>query len=76
MIGQVLLKKYKVTRQLDKGGMSTIYLARQTNPDREVVIKVLKDELAHNPKAQEYFKREIHISHGKRLRLCFAKIWD
>jgi serine/threonine-protein kinase len=61
MLGQVLLGKYKIIRQLDEGGMSKIYLARQTNPDRDVVVKVLKEHLRTQTKAVEHFRREIHI---------------
>jgi eukaryotic-like serine/threonine-protein kinase len=61
MMGQMVLGKYKITRQLDEGGMSKVYLARQIAPVREVVVKVLKDHLLAQPKAREHFRREIHI---------------
>ena len=35
MLGQVLLSKYRVSRLLDEGGMSKIYLARQLDQHRE-----------------------------------------
>ncbi len=57
---QVVLGKYKVIRQLDQGGMSNLYLARQLDQDREVVIKALQPQLA-NTKNREHFRREIHI---------------
>ena len=62
MVGHVFLGKYKVIRLLDEGGMSKIYLARQTNPDREVVVKVLKETQLVQPKTREHFRREIHIT--------------
>ena len=62
MVGHVFLGKYKVLRLLDEGGMSKIYLARQTNPDREVVVKVLKETQLAQPKTREHFRREIHIT--------------
>ncbi len=62
MVGQVLLGKYKVLRLLDEGGMSKIYLARQANPDREAVVKVLKEAFLAQPKTREHFRREIHIT--------------
>ncbi len=61
MLGQLLLGKYRVTRQLDEGGMSKIYLARQDNPSREVVVKVLKEALRLQTKPVEHFRREIYI---------------
>jgi serine/threonine-protein kinase len=66
MIGQLILGRYKVTRLLDEGGMSRVYLARQTDPARDVVVKVLKDDLINQAKTCEHFRREIHIlSHFK-----------
>jgi serine/threonine-protein kinase len=61
MLGQVFLGKYTVVRQLDEGGMSRIYLARQTDPARDVVLKVLKETQLVQAKAREHFRREIHI---------------
>lgn len=61
MIGQVLLGKYRVTRPLDEGGLSRIYLARALDVPREVVIKVLKEEYLSHPRVCELFRREIHI---------------
>jgi serine/threonine-protein kinase len=61
MVGHVFLGKYTVTRLLDEGGMSKVYLARQTGPNRDVVVKVLKESLRAAPKARAHFRREIHI---------------
>jgi serine/threonine-protein kinase len=61
MLGQVLLGKYRITRQFDEGGMSKIYLARQSAPDRDVIVKVLKEHLRTQTKPCEHFRREIHI---------------
>jgi eukaryotic-like serine/threonine-protein kinase len=61
MIGHTLLKRYKVLRPLDEGGMSHVYLGIQTEPAREVAIKVLKGELAVQNKVREHFRREIYI---------------
>ncbi|HVS39539.1 MAG TPA: serine/threonine-protein kinase [Gemmataceae bacterium] len=62
MVGHVFLGKYKTVRQLDEGGMSRIYLARQTKPDREVVVKVLKETHLAQSTVREHFRREIHIT--------------
>ncbi len=61
MLGQILLGKYKVARQIDEGGMSKIYLARQLDQPREVVVKMLKDALRSQVKAVEHFRREIYL---------------
>jgi serine/threonine-protein kinase len=62
MLGQVLLDKYRVNRPLDEGGMSKLYLARQLDQPRDVVVKVLKEPLRAQPKTVEHFRREIHIT--------------
>src|SRR5690349_11085375 len=61
MLGQILLDKYRVTRLLDEGGMSKVYLARQVDQPRDAVVKVLKEEQLASPKAREHFRREIFI---------------
>src|SRR5262249_28320806 len=61
MIGQVLLGKYRVTRLLDEGGMSKVYLAQQLDLECEVAVKILRDHLADQPKIREHFRREIYI---------------
>lgn len=61
MLGQVLLGKYRVLRLLDQGGMCKIWLARQTDNQREVVVKVLHEPLLNQAKPREFLRREIHI---------------
>jgi serine/threonine protein kinase len=36
---------YRVERELGRGGMATVYLARDLKHDREVALKVLRPEL-------------------------------
>jgi eukaryotic-like serine/threonine-protein kinase len=62
MLGQLILGKYRVMRPLDEGGMSKLYLARQIDPARDVVVKVLKDQLRAQSKTVEHFRREIYIT--------------
>jgi serine/threonine-protein kinase len=61
MQDQVFLDRYRVVRLLDQGGMSNIYLARDSAISREVVIKVLKDPLRRNTRAVERLRHEIYI---------------
>jgi serine/threonine-protein kinase len=61
MIGQVILNKYKVSRLLDRGGMSNIFVARQLDINRDVVVKVLQAQFLTRPKSREHFRREIYI---------------
>jgi eukaryotic-like serine/threonine-protein kinase len=61
MLGRELLGKYRVARLLDQGGMCKIWLARQLDLSREVVVKVLREPFCNQPKPREFLRREIHI---------------
>jgi dienelactone hydrolase/tRNA A-37 threonylcarbamoyl transferase component Bud32 len=56
-----LAGRYTVERQLGRGGMATVYLARDLKHDRPVAIKVMHAELA-NSIGTDRFLREISIS--------------
>lgn len=49
---------FRVERRIGYGGMGTVYLAHDMSLDRPVAIKVLPDEYAVNPEAQERFIHE------------------
>ncbi len=52
---------YEILRELGRGGMATVYLARQTNMNRQVAIKILPREFLHDPQFIERFKREVQL---------------
>jgi serine/threonine-protein kinase len=58
MIGRVFLGRYEARRLLGEGGMGKVYLARQLDLAREVVVKVMHEHIAADPKFQERFQRE------------------
>jgi serine/threonine-protein kinase len=45
-LSTALADRYRIERELGKGGMATVYLAEDKRHDRKVAIKVLKPELA------------------------------
>ncbi len=51
--------RYLLERELGRGGMATVYLARDLKHDRLVALKVLHPELA-TTLGPERFLREIH----------------
>ncbi|MHB1863656.1 MAG: protein kinase domain-containing protein [Gemmatimonadaceae bacterium] len=53
--------RYQVERELGRGGMATVFLARDLKHDREVAIKVLHPDLAASVGA-ERFEREIRLA--------------
>jgi TolB-like protein len=56
-----LPRRYTLVRELDRGGMSRVYLAREELPDRDVAIKVLDEELSARL-GRERFVREVEVT--------------
>jgi serine/threonine-protein kinase len=59
MRGRVFLGRYEVVRQLGEGGMGKVYLARQLDLNRPVVLKVMHEHIAADPHFQQRFQREM-----------------
>jgi serine/threonine-protein kinase len=55
---RVRIDHFVVERKIGSGGMGAIYAARDVALDRAVAIKILPDELAREPGANERFIRE------------------
>ncbi len=60
-----LVDRYEIEREIGRGGMATVWLARRLSDGTDVAVKVLKPELAHALAAQR-FLREIHIAASVR----------
>ena len=67
-----LADRYRIERELGRGGMATVWLARDLKNDREVALKVLNPELAKTV-GSDRFKREIRVAssfdHSNILRV-------
>jgi len=59
-----LAGEYSLQRELGRGGMGVVYLARDVQLDRDVAIKVLPAHLARDPAARERFLREARMAAG------------
>src|SRR5437763_14813959 len=59
-----LAGEYSLQRELGRGGMGVVYLARDVQLDRDVAIKVLPAHLARPASARERFVREARTAAG------------
>ena len=60
----LLADRYTIGRQLGRGGMGAVYLARDLQLDRAVAIKVLPSEFASQSDLRERFLRETRTAAG------------
>ncbi|MGH7224277.1 MAG: serine/threonine protein kinase, partial [Gemmataceae bacterium] len=58
MLGRVFMGRYETLRLIGEGGMGRVYLARQLDLGRQVVVKVMHDHIAADAKFRERFTRE------------------
>src|SRR5438093_9658210 len=59
--GKPVLVDYDVLRPLGEGGMGRVYLARHRETGRQVVVKVMHDQLASDDKTRQQFRREAEL---------------
>jgi serine/threonine protein kinase len=59
MGGRTFLGRYETVKLLGDGGMGRVYLARQTDLGRQVVVKVMHEHVANDPSFRERFEGEI-----------------
>jgi len=80
MIGRIFLGRYEALRLLGEGGMGKVYLARQLDLGRQVVIKVMHDHVAAEPKFRDRFQRETllmaRFAHPYAVTLYDASLTD
>ena len=55
------LEGYRIVREINRGPITTVYLAVQKNLDRPVFLKILNTHLKDQPDLTERFKREAKI---------------
>ncbi|MDQ4489758.1 Stk1 family PASTA domain-containing Ser/Thr kinase [Sinomonas sp. ASV486] len=58
LVGSLVGGRYHVVSRLAMGGMATVYLATDTNLDREVALKVLHPHLSQDPTFADRLERE------------------
>ena len=62
-IAQAVSDRYEILKELGRGGMATVYLARDKEEDRDVAIKVMRRQVAQ-AMGPERFLLEIDIARG------------
>src|SRR5258707_5592714 len=60
------VERFDVERVLGRGGMGTVYLARDRRLDRQVAVKVLHDKDLDNPEKRARFLREARTAASVR----------
>lgn len=58
LVGQVLDDRYEVVAKLDRGGMATVYRARDRRLSRIVALKVMRSDLGEDDEFTAKFDRE------------------
>ncbi|MFN4258145.1 MAG: protein kinase domain-containing protein [Gemmataceae bacterium] len=59
MLGRVFLRRYETIRRIGEGGMGSVYLAADKERDEPVVVKVMHEHIAGNPRFRARFSQEI-----------------
>lgn len=60
--GMIFAGRYKITEELGKGGMGTVYRALDQELREEVALKLIKPEIAADKKIIERFKTELKLA--------------
>ena len=59
-IGSVLDGRYRILRKIGEGGMARVYKAVDLRLDREVAVKMMREELFHDAASRKAFYTEAH----------------
>jgi tRNA A-37 threonylcarbamoyl transferase component Bud32 len=62
LLPRLLGQRYRLDQRLGRGGMGTVYKVRDTALDREVALKLIREDLLANDDAAQRFHREAKIA--------------
>lgn len=57
-VPRMLARRYQLEKRLGRGGMGTVYQARDTALERKVAVKMIREDLLYNKEATQRFQRE------------------
>ncbi len=60
LLGQTI-GNYEIVSKVGRGGMATVYRARQVNMQRDVALKIMSADLAEDPQFVARFEREARV---------------
>jgi hypothetical protein len=60
-VDRVIDRKFRLDQRIGRGGMGSVYRARDMRLDRDVAIKVVRAELLNDPDARRRFRREAQL---------------
>lgn len=67
--------RYEIVKELGRGGMATVYLARDPSVNRQVAIKVLPPQFTHDPQFRARFDREAQVI-ASLEHTCIVPVYD
>ncbi|HRI67545.1 MAG TPA: hypothetical protein PK156_25045 [Polyangium sp.] len=56
--GTIIAERYRVVRQLGRGGMGAVFLVEHVHTDEQLALKILSASVASDKVAIERFRRE------------------
>jgi serine/threonine protein kinase len=79
-VGQIVAGRYRIVRQIARGGMSEVYEVEDNLVREHVALKILRRKTAADPDAAERFRREIllarRITHPNVCRIFEAGVHE
>ena len=75
MVGTTLADRYTLSDRLATGGMGTVFVALDNRLERNVALKLLKEDLAADPRFVERFRREARAA-GALSHPNIASVFD
>lgn len=80
MLGKIFLGRYEIQKLLGEGGMGKVFLAKQIDLGRQVVVKVMHEHVAEDTKFRDRFQRETllmaRFQHPNAVTLYDASLTD